>query len=244
MAVENNVRAVERALAILDCFNSSKSSFTLTELARAIDLSPSTTLRLISTLESKNYIYRNPENMRYYLGYRLAQLSDIAFSTMDIRLIARPHLERIHQEFNESIGIFLLKNNQRVCIDRIEGDRILKTSIQIGGVQPLTQGAAGKTLLAYLPEDVIRELLTGESSVTLGEIHKIREYGHTVSYAEKEPGIVSIAAPIFGSDRQITASLVISGPSARFDQYLINQLVSTTVQTASEISSEMGYIKA
>lgn len=80
MAVENNVRAVERALAILDCFNSSKSSFTLTELARAIDLSPSTTLRLISTLESKNYIYRNPENMRYYLGYRLAQLSDIAFS--------------------------------------------------------------------------------------------------------------------------------------------------------------------
>lgn len=132
----------------------------------------------------------------------------------------------------------------RVCIDRIEGDRILKTSIQIGGVQPLTQGAAGKTLLAYLPEDVIRELLTGESSVTLGEIHKIREYGYTVSYAEKEPGIVSIAAPIFGSDRQITASLVISGPSARFDQYLINQLVSTTVQTASEISSEMGYIKA
>ena len=244
MAVENNVRAVERALAILDCFNSSKNSFTLTELARAIDLSPSTTLRLISTLESKNYIYRNPENMRYYLGYRLAQLSDIAFSTMDIRLIARPHLERIHQEFNESIGIFLLKNNQRVCIGRIEGDRILKTSIQIGGVQPLTQGAAGKTLLAYLPEDVIRELLTGESSVTLGEIHKIREYGYTVSYAEKEPGIVSIAAPIFGSDRQITASLVISGPSARFDQYLINQLVSTTVQTASEISSEMGYIKA
>lgn len=244
MAVENNVRAVERALAILDCFNSSKNSFTLTELARAIDLSPSTTLRLISTLESKNYIYRNPENMRYYLGYRLAQLSDIAFSTMDIRLIARPHLERIHQEFNESIGIFLLKNNQRVCIDRIEGDRILKTSIQIGGVQPLTQGAAGKTLLAYLPEDVIRELLTGESSVTLGEIHKIREYGYTVSYAEKEPGIVSIAAPIFGSDRQITASLVISGPSARFDQYLINQLVSTTVQTVSEISSEMGYIKA
>ena len=55
---------------------------------------------------------------------------------------------------------------------------------------------------------------------------------------------MSIAAPIFGSDRQITASLVISGPSARFDQYLINQLVSTTVQTASEISSEMGYIKA
>ena len=55
---------------------------------------------------------------------------------------------------------------------------------------------------------------------------------------------VSIAAPIFGSDRRITASLVISGPSARFDQYLINQLVSTTVQTASEISSEMGYIKA
>ena len=85
MAVENNVRAVERALAILDCFNSSKNSFTLTELARAIDLSPSTTLRLISTLESKNYIYRNPENMRYYLGYRLAQLSDIAFSKMCIR---------------------------------------------------------------------------------------------------------------------------------------------------------------
>ena len=60
MPPEYNVRSVERALAILDCFNYDHASFSLVELAKEIDLSASTTLRLVSTLEKKNYLYRNP----------------------------------------------------------------------------------------------------------------------------------------------------------------------------------------
>lgn len=241
MAVENNVRAVERALAILDCFSSSKSSFTLTELARAIDLSPSTTLRLIGTLENKNYIYRNSENMRYYLGYRLAQLSDIAFSNMDIRRVAHPHLEHIHQSFNETAGIFLLRNHQRVCIDRIEGEHSLKVIQPIGSVYPLTVGAVGRVMLAHLPEHESRELLAEDGAVTVTDLRRIREYGYTVSHAEGESGVISIAAPIFNASKRLLAALFISGPEVRFDQYLINQLVNTAVETAGSISAEMGY---
>ena len=84
MPPEYNVRSVERALAILDCFNYDHASFSLVELAKEIDLSASTTLRLVSTLEKKNYLYRNPESGRYYLGARLAQLGNVIFANLDI----------------------------------------------------------------------------------------------------------------------------------------------------------------
>lgn len=68
MPPEYNVRAVERALAILDCFSIEHTSFSLMEISKEIQLSASTTLRLLSTLEKRNYLYRNPDNSRYYLG--------------------------------------------------------------------------------------------------------------------------------------------------------------------------------
>lgn len=75
MPPEYNVRAVERALAILDCFSIEHTSFSLMEISKEIQLSASTTLRLLSTLEKRNYLYRNPDNSRYYLGARVAQLA-------------------------------------------------------------------------------------------------------------------------------------------------------------------------
>ena len=63
MAQEYNVRAVDRALQVLDLFADGASNFPLTEIARGIELSPSTTLRLLTTLEKRNYIYRSEENI-------------------------------------------------------------------------------------------------------------------------------------------------------------------------------------
>lgn len=93
MPPDYSVRSVERALAILDCFSVEHTSFSLVELAKEIQLSASTTLRLLSTLEKNNYLYRNPSNSRYYLGARIAQLGNAVFTNMDIcQEIGRAHV--------------------------------------------------------------------------------------------------------------------------------------------------------
>lgn len=243
MAQDNTVRAVERALAILDCFSEDKNNFTLTELSHAIELSPSTTLRLLTTLENMNYIFRDPVNMRYYLGFRLAQLSHVAFANLDICQVVRPHLERLHSQFNESMGIYILKDDHRVCVERIECTQPLRSVVSVGQNQPLTRGASGRLLLAYLSEEEIRPLLEKDPATTFEDLARIKEYGYAVSHGERQAGVVSIAAPVFNSVGKVAAALFISGPEVRFDQYFINRLVEKVTQTARQVSMEMGYIE-
>ncbi len=242
MSQDNSVRAVERALAILDCFTEEKNSFSLTEISNEINLSPSTALRLLNTLEGRHYIYRDPENMRYYLGFRLAQLSNIAFANLDICQVVRPHLELLHKRYNESVGIYILKNNRRVCVERIECTQPLRIVVSVGQNQPLTRGASGRLLLAYLPEDEAQKILNDDPATTLQELSKIREYGYAVSHGERQQGIVSISTPVFNAAGHVAAALFISGPEVRFDQYFINQLISELKKTASAVSIEMGYL--
>ena len=95
MPPEYNIRSVDRALAVLDCYDLEHTSFSLVELAKKIELSASTTLRLVTTLENRNYLFRNPDNGRYYLGSRIAQLGNNIFSNLDICQIAQPFLREL-----------------------------------------------------------------------------------------------------------------------------------------------------
>lgn len=136
MVAEYNVRAVDRALAILDCFDIEHTSFSLIEIAKKIDLSASTTYRLLCTLENRNYLYRNPENSRYYLGVRLAQLGTAVYTNLDICKEAQPFLQELCKKYNESVGIYERFNDKRICIARINSNQTLRSVLTVGSIYP------------------------------------------------------------------------------------------------------------
>lgn len=241
-AAENNVRAVERALQILDCFATGKTSFTLMELSREIKLSPSTTLRLVTTLEGKNYIHRDPENLRYYLGFKLARISNTAFGNLDFCRVARPYLKQLNETFGESTGLYTIRNDRRICVDRVEGTKSLRNVVQIGDSHSLTRGASGRVLLAYLPEEKILHLLEKDPFTDLASLEAVRRAGFAVSHGEREAGTVSIAAPVFNAAGNVVAALFVTGPAPRFDDETIERVRLDTIKYAKQISFEMGYV--
>lgn len=241
MAQENTVRAVERALQILNCFAGGKESFTLMEIARAIDLSPSTTLRIIGTLEKDNYIYRSPDSMRYYLGFKLAQISHVGFANLDVCKIAHPHLEHLAEMFGESTGLYLRKGERRICVDRVEGTRSLRSVVQVGNSAPLVRGASGRLLLSSLPIPVIQTLLEKDPFTTLENILKVRTAGYAVSHGEREAGVVSIAAPVYDSTNTMIAAVFSTGPEPRLDDGFVQRMVPEIVAAAKKISFQLGF---
>lgn len=242
MTHDYNVRAVERAIQILNCFAvDAKEAFSLKEISTRISLPPSTTLRLLATLERANYVFRDPDNQRYYLGFKLAQISNLAFSNLDICRVAHPFLEKLHASFNESTGLFLLKHDQRVCIARLEGTKSLRSVVTIGTSLPLTRGASGRVLLAYLPDDRIKFLLENDPYTNMDELMLLRQKGYAVSNGEREAGVTSIAAPIFDCYGKAFSSLYITGPAPRFDEHLTARMVEEIIDYAKKISLGMGY---
>ncbi|MBP1556597.1 MAG: helix-turn-helix domain-containing protein, partial [Oscillospiraceae bacterium] len=125
-SADASVKVIERALKMLNCFTKEKLSLSLVEIAREIDLPPSTTSRILATLEKYNYLYRDEETQRYYLGPSIARLGTLCYSHMDFRRISIPYMIQLRELYNESVGLYVPNKEHRVCIERIESTHPLK----------------------------------------------------------------------------------------------------------------------
>lgn len=240
-SADASVKVIERALKMLNCFTKEKLSLSLVEIAREIDLPPSTTSRILATLEKYNYLYRDEETQRYFLGPSIARLGTLCYSHMDFRRISIPYMIQLREIYNESVGLYVPNKEHRVCIERIESTHPLKRILNIGDRLPLTRGASGRLLLAYQPPQIIDELLAADPYTTTERLAEIRALGYSTSRSEREEGVVSVAAPIFDSQHKVVAALNISGPTARISPELMLEMALKAKEFALKISQEMGY---
>lgn len=235
-------RSIERAFDILECFLLEKQELTLMEISTLTNLSISTTHRLIATLEKRDYLVRNSENKKYQLGYTVTKFVNMISGKIgqDFKMIVRKYMIQLHQLYNESMSLYVIDGNKRLCIDRLESTHELRRVINIGSTLPLGIGAAGKVLISYLNQDSVDDLYLNVDINSL-EYRKIRELGYIITEGEREVGISAIAAPIFNFNGKVIAALSISGPSARLDYAKLTQVASKIKECSIKVSNELGY---
>lgn len=242
----NSIRVLERALAILDCVAESANGLSMIEIAEATDLSPSTASRILATLESNHYLYRDTDNKRFYLGYQLAHLSSRSFGHMDIRRLARPSLEYLSSKFHEGVGLYLLRGDRRVCIDRVAAihpdNTVIQTVVRIGSSMPVSIGASGKVMMAYMPKNKLLDIVGTVSPQLSAELEGVRKNRYYVSLGEREPGLHSVASPIFNAKGEAIATIFISIPEIRSTTYLIQELCKEIKKCAADVSRNLGYM--
>lgn len=244
-AKDTGVRSVERALNILDCFSPQEPELSLTEISKRLVLSPSTASRLLDTLVQHHFLYRDSKSLRYSLGSRLAQLGNIAVENIDLANLARPVLAAFNKEFDESVGVYALKEDYRICSCRIESSKVMRGVFSVGTIRPLTRGASGRAILAYLPEETVDRLLREASPnpfTTKETLKEVREKGVAISLGELEAGLVTVAAPLFNAKSEITGCIFAVAPSARADRDVIEKMSEAARRHAAELSRLMGYI--
>lgn len=237
---EGSVRAVERALDILDCFGPEQLELSLTDLSRRINLAMSTTSRLVSTLERRGYLARSRESQHYSLGPRIVQVGALGFSNVDMRKAALPFMRELNKLYDEGVSLYVVQGDERICVECVESSRPLRRVINVGDRQLLTRGAAGRVLLAYLPEEKREELLKRDPFTTEEALAELRHSGYTVSLGEREEGVTSIAAPIQNARREVVAALSMSGPSVRFEGPGFDDKIAKVRRHAALISEALG----
>jgi len=234
------VRSIERALDILDCFEPGRLELSLTDLAKQLNLAMSTTSRIVATLEKRSFLTRNNETQRYSLGSRLAQIGALGLSNMELRKIALPFMRELNAVYNEGVSLYVVQGDERLCVERVESTRPLRRVINVGDRHPLTRGAAGRVLLAYLPPARRQALLAGDPFATEDALEELRRSGYTVSLGEREEGVTSIAAPIQDAKCEVVAAIAMSGPSVRFEGPGFSDKVAKVKRTSELISEALG----
>ncbi|MBC7342491.1 MAG: IclR family transcriptional regulator [Clostridia bacterium] len=235
------VRAVERALDILECFTNT-TDLTLMEIAERIDLPASTVYRLVSTLAERGYLMRDGATNRYSLGPSVALLGSKSFKHLDVRKVALPVMKDLVAKTGESVSLYMAIGGKRVCVERVNSPLRLRRVVEVGEQLPLTRGAAGKVLLAYLNDSVRSQVESTEGyTVDRGELERIREKGYAVSHGEREEGVSAVAAPVFDTTGSAVAALSMSGPSFRYTEERVGAYVRAIIEGAEAVSRSLGF---
>src|SRR5512137_1426737 len=198
-----------KAVKILDCFSPERPEIGVREVARLVEMSSSAAGRLLLAMKELGILIHNPATKNYSIGSRPLAWAGVYLSTCDIRSVALPYMEDLHRTTQETISLYILDGNERVCIERLESTQNVRIVARIGRRLPLYAGSAGKTFLAYLPEARREMILSTIDLVPLTEntiiskeilrkeIESIRSLGFATSYGEWMAEASGVAAPIF-----------------------------------------------
>jgi IclR family transcriptional regulator, acetate operon repressor len=246
------VQSIDRAASILRCFAEHRSELTLSEIARATGLTTSTAHRLLSAMQ-QNHLVRQTRNRRYAPGPLLVQLVRGGAVTATLRDAALPAMAVLRDEVEETVGLHrLTPSDERVVVDQVESHQALRrTYTELGVPIPLPYGAPGKVMCAWLPrsrrEVILKERFQALTATTVTDpkalrtqLVEIRDRGYALSYAERTPGIRSVAAPLFDHDGAITGCISISGPEMRMPAERMQVLGPQLHRAAWTVSEALG----
>ena len=233
--MSESIRAVDRALDILLCFSSQTPQLTMTQIAERVGMNKSTVHRLLGTLERRRFVQRNPATGYYQLGIRLLQMAYLTLVHNDIRRSAEPFLHRLCERHRETITLSVLDEADVVFLDVIESPQRVKLAASVGQRMPAFSTAAGKAILAYLPNATVSRILERgmphftqytirTKEAVLANLDLVREQGFAISLQEYEDGINAVAAPILNTENFPIAAVTVAGPAYRLTH---EQMVET-----------------
>jgi DNA-binding IclR family transcriptional regulator len=244
---DTGVGVLDRTVAVLDAVEAGARSFT--EITDATGFTRTTTHRLVKSLVDHELLAFR-DGAGYRLGPRLLRFGLRAVNELPIRDIAHPFLERLAEMTGESAQLYLRSAMERVCIDAVESSSELRTIVPISASLPLAAGSAGKVFLAFddlgaAGERLIRDAVRWTPTTPIGEdlrrqLPRIRRRGWANSAGERQPGVGSVSAPVFGASGEFLAVISVSGPESRLGRAAAKRYAPAVVAAAREIREALG----
>ncbi len=216
----DHMAALEKGLAVIECFDAGHDRLTIAEVARATELSRAAARRCLLTLTRIGYAEFDGKFFR--LTPRVLRLGYAWLSSTALPKLVQPFLERLSEETHESSSASLLDGHEIVYIARSAQRRIMSVGLSVGSRLPAFCTSMGRVLLAALdPQEARARILAGRPSpltphtVTgiepLMEIlAEVRAQGHAIVDQELELGLVSLAMPLVNSRGQVAAAFNLS----------------------------------
>jgi DNA-binding IclR family transcriptional regulator len=245
--------SLSNGIEILLLYGTSTPLLTVAEISEKLGYSQSKTYRLVRTLLKYNLLQKKPETNQYTLGLNALRLGLLAKQNFGLSAIARPFMEELSKLTKETVLLFVLNGTKRILLEKVESEEAIRySSPRIEQSRPLTCGASGKILMAYLPKEDWDRILAREgleqrtpNSITdenqlKEQLKEIRKKGFAFSDQELDIDVRGVAAPIINRMGNVEASLSIGGPVYRMNKKRIKELVKLVVEYSQKISSNLG----
>ena len=243
------IEALARGLDVLRSFRPQRAEMTLSEVATATGLARPTVRRILITLQELGYVA--PTGRGFTLTPRVLELGMAYISSQGLWEIARPHMERLVTETNESSSMAQLDGSDIVYVARVAVPKIIALAVTIGTRFPASSTSQGKVLLASLPPERLREVLAepSRSWVTPRRrpapdeleqtLRDVRARGWALADEDLAGGVRSVATPVRDGRGQVIAAMNVTVHAAETSvETLVEHHLPLLMRTASAVSAD------
>ncbi|MEI7759406.1 MAG: IclR family transcriptional regulator [Thermoleophilia bacterium] len=242
-----DVEATVRAVGILDALAEGGDLGT-SDVARITGISPSTVSRQLGTLTRAGLVEHVTATGRYRLGVRVLRYANAVLGRLNLRDLARPHLEELVHEVGETATLSIPGEGDAITVDFVPTDRYLQGVTRLGRPSVGHATSAGKVMLAFGDVPLPRGKLAPFTAHTITDpaklaaaIEQVRARGFAEAIEERETGLSAIATPVWGADGDLAAIVALQGPTSRFDAEATAAAVPLLITCTHRISVALGW---
>jgi IclR family KDG regulon transcriptional repressor len=247
------IQALDRAAAILNCFDANDQELNVRDVGKRTGLHKSTAHRILMALQHNGFVEQNPVSGRYHLGLQLVKLGEHAIARLDVAVIARPFLADLAARTGRRVHLAVMDGDQVVILDRVDGADAASTPSWPGRLFPAHCTAMGKAMLAGMDEQDVRRVvgkrqlkrftaktITSVESL-VAELRTVARRGYSIADQEMGLGLLTVGAAVRNHMGTVIAALSVSAPSTEARGTTLSALAEEVKRTAAHISTRLGF---
>ena len=252
------MKVVKRIRNILDLFTPETPSLSVLEVAKKLHINRTTVHQLMVNMHSENLLIKSLDNKKYSLSTNFLKWGYVFSVSIDTKAIALPYLMELNKQTKELLVVYTIQNNNCKLVLSIDSQHPVRLVIdsdvdQNGLYSPWHAGAAGKLLLAFLPEEKANKLINKiklqrftsntitNKKMLKEEIKKIRKNGFSLSNQERHEGVWAASAPIRNYTGEVVAAVSIVSIITTHKKNLESNYVPLIKDVADKVSRDLGY---
>jgi len=246
------VPAVEQAIRVmLYLADGGSNPKSLTDICREVGIHRSKAFSILSTLNEYGLVKKNPNRRGYVLGPGLLTLTGKMLENLSLSRLVEPILHDLAKKAGATVALGVISDDNTFVVAQYEGAPGIGISAPIGHVTPITYGAHGKAIAAFLPEAELEELLKNKNLFFHGspekynktrlkkELEQCRRNGFALELGDIQPGVNAIAAPVLDQNGNPIGYITIVG---FFTEEVALKLGPMAADAVKIISKETGHM--
>ena len=247
-----SIQSVDRALTLLETIAELGGETTLSKLAGRTGLNISTCHHLLATLVQRGFVTKGLGRRGYALGARILYLSHVCLQ-VDLPRRAQSAVDRINQSTGETVQLAALQGDELVNVLKRESRHAVRVDGgALGTAAAAHATATGKAILAWLPEDEIRRVVTAHGmtrftphtitdfAALMEALRAVRRNGVAFDREEFRPGVICVGAAIRDQSGAVVGAISASAPTMRASEEHLDRMRDEVVAATRALSIELG----
>lgn len=240
------VGALASGLKVLRYLAQAEVPVGVSQVARELDLNPSTCFNLLRTLVHEELVEFDPTRKTYTVALGLVELARGTLERASFVRLVRPHLEALAARHRVLATLCQCVGKDRVVlVGGAEHDAAIRMHMNIGQRLPRYLAALGRCMAAHsgLSRAALRqhfERLRWEQAPSFEtywrEVELARKRGYAVDAGCYVRGVTTAAAPVLGADGRPVMAISAAGFSAQFKPGELRALCEDLRERAHEVS--------